>query len=328
MSPSTTGRRRLLHVAGAAAFAATTLRLPSLARAQGTAKPLTLDEVNRLDEAKFVEVFGNVFELSPWVAGSAYARRPFATVTALYDAMMESFRAAPQDQKVAFFRSLSDIGDTHVASSAITGASKHEQARSGIQTITNAELERLMQLNKAYKAKYGYGYTICVLRSTPETVVTQLERRMKNDPATELAVAIREEGYVARLRIADLVAGPGPLKVHGDLNTHVLNAVSGNPAVGMGLELHEIFGERLRQVSQVTTNALGRADLLKDRPLPIGRYELRFAVADYFRSSGVAVGDKPFIDYVPVRFAVDGAEGHYHIPLICTPWTFSTYRGS
>jgi 2-oxo-4-hydroxy-4-carboxy-5-ureidoimidazoline decarboxylase len=307
----------MLLPVGAAAFAASALRPPSAARAQGAAKPVTLDEVNRMDEAKFVEVFGNVFELSSWVAKTAYAKRPFATVTALYDAMMGAFRAVPQEQQVAFFRSLSDIGDE-----------KRMQAAVGIRSMTDADLERLMQRNRAYKAKFGYGYKICVLRSTPETVVTQLERRLANDPATELANQLREQSFIVRIRIAELVTGPGVPRIHGDLNTHVLNAVSGKPAVGMRLELFELFGERLRRVSEVVIDTIGRADILSGRPLPIGRYELRFAVADYFRSAGVAVGDKPFIDYVPVRFAVDDAEGHYHIPLICTPWTFSTYRGS
>jgi 2-oxo-4-hydroxy-4-carboxy-5-ureidoimidazoline decarboxylase len=326
MSPFSTRRRTLRGLAAVAA--ALTAAPQSVALAQAAAAPVTLDAVNRMDEARFVEAFGNVFELSPWVARAAFAKRPFATVSALYEAMMDAFRSASRQQQVAFFRGLSDIGDKHVASSAITDSSRREQARGGIGTMAEADLERLMELNQAYKARFGYGYTICVLRSTPETVLAQLRRRLKNDPDTELAVAMREQAYIVRLRIAELVAGPGSPRVFGDLNTHVLDAVSGTPAAGMRLELYERFGERLRRVAEVTTNALGRADILKDRPVPIGRYELRFQLADYFRSSGVPVGDQPFIDYVPVRFAVDDAEGHYHLPLICTPWTFATYRGS
>ena len=78
------------------------------------------------------------------------------------------------------------------------------------------------------------------------------------------------------------------------------------------------------------TNADGRTDqpLIGGRPLPIGRYELRFAVGDHFRSRGVEAGDPPFLDIVPLRFSIAEPEGHYHVPLLCTPWSYSTYRGS
>ena len=65
-----------------------------------------------------------------------------------------------------------------------------------------------------------------------------------------------------------------------------------------------------------------------DRPLPIGRYELRFAVGDHFRSRGIEQNDPPFLDIVPLRFSIAEPEGHYHVPLLCTPWSYSTYRGS
>ncbi|MEI6723172.1 MAG: hydroxyisourate hydrolase, partial [Betaproteobacteria bacterium] len=78
------------------------------------------------------------------------------------------------------------------------------------------------------------------------------------------------------------------------------------------------------------TNKDGRTDtpLIAGRPVPIGTYELRFAVAGYFKSRGVALADPPFLDVVPIRFAVAEAEGHYHVPLVMTPWGYATYRGS
>lgn len=131
----------------------------------------------------------------------------------------------------------------------------------------------------------------------------------------------------ASLSAGDTRAQSAP-KVNGDINTHVLNAVSGQPAMGMTVELFEVQGETLRRLSQATLNAEGRADLMTGRPLAVGRYELRFQVADYFRKQGVAVGDPPFLDYVPVRFSIDTPNGHYHVPLIATPWSYATYRGS
>lgn len=117
-------------------------------------------------------------------------------------------------------------------------------------------------------------------------------------------------------------------RVNGDINTHVLDAVSGRPATGMMVELFQVEGETVRRLSQATLNDEGRADLVMGQRLVVGRYELRFQVADYFRKQGVAVGDPPFLDYVPVRFSVDTPNGHYHVPLVTTPWSYATYRGS
>jgi 2-oxo-4-hydroxy-4-carboxy-5-ureidoimidazoline decarboxylase len=85
-----------------------------------------------------------------------------------------------------------------------------------------------------------------------------------------------------------------------------------------------------RLVARVCTNADGRTDapLIHGRPVPIGRYELLFAVGDYFADLGTPLPDPPFLDVVPVRFSVAEPEGHYHVPLLVTPWSYTTYRGS
>ena len=96
----------------------------------------------------------------------------------------------------------------------------------------------------------------------------------------------------------------------------------------MTVELFEVKGEAFRRLSIATVGADGRADLISGRPLALGQYELRFHLADYFQRQAVQVGDPPYLDYVPVRFWVDTPGGHYHVPLICTPSSYSTYRGS
>jgi hydroxyisourate hydrolase len=117
-------------------------------------------------------------------------------------------------------------------------------------------------------------------------------------------------------------------KSPGDLNTIVADAVSGRPAAGMIIELYEISGETPRKITQVSTGEDGRVDVIGSGPLPLGKYELRFLVGDYFRKQGVVVGDPAFLDFVPVRFSITDPAGHYHVPLICTPSGYTTYRGS
>jgi 5-hydroxyisourate hydrolase len=111
--------------------------------------------------------------------------------------------------------------------------------------------------------------------------------------------------------------------VSGRLTTHVLDTARGRPAAGVGIELAR-FGESGREVIRmVTTNADGRTDapLMEAGELQAGAYELVFSVGDYF-------GERTFLDRVPVRFTIADPEEHYHVPLLVSPWAYSTYRGS
>jgi hydroxyisourate hydrolase len=116
----------------------------------------------------------------------------------------------------------------------------------------------------------------------------------------------------------------------GRLTTHVLDTASGRPAAGVRIELCEWRDERWRVVKTVHTNADGRTDepLLAGEAMRAGRFELVFHVAAYFRGQGAALAEPPFLDTVPLRFGIADREGHYHVPLLCSPWSYSTYRGS
>jgi 5-hydroxyisourate hydrolase len=109
------------------------------------------------------------------------------------------------------------------------------------------------------------------------------------------------------------------------LSTHVLDLVSGRPAAGMTIELWH-GGRCLRTV---VTNADGRTDapLIDGDALETGEYELLFHVGAYFTAASTAAGPM-FLDRVPIRFTVADAAARYHVPLLCTPWAYSTYRGS
>lgn len=115
----------------------------------------------------------------------------------------------------------------------------------------------------------------------------------------------------------------------GRLTTHVLDTARGQPAAGMTIELFSLHDGRTR-LKQVTTNKDGRCDapLLEGPALTSGRYELVFAVGEYFRVARVATSDPPFLDYVPIQFQVADPAAHYHVPLLVSPFGYTTYRGS
>lgn len=116
----------------------------------------------------------------------------------------------------------------------------------------------------------------------------------------------------------------------GRLTTHVLDLISGAPAAGMTIELASVAGSVRRPIVKTTTNHDGRCDrvLLEGARFTAGVWQLEFDVAEYFKARGVQLAQPPFLDVVTVRFGVANPEQNYHIPLLVTPWSYSTYRGS
>lgn len=114
------------------------------------------------------------------------------------------------------------------------------------------------------------------------------------------------------------------------ITTHVLNTISGRPGAGVRIDFSVWDNDRWKLVKTLRTNADGRTDemILKPEDTRVGRYELLFHVDDYFAAQGVALANPPFIDKVPVRFAVFDPQQHYHVPMLMTPGSCATYRGS
>ena len=117
----------------------------------------------------------------------------------------------------------------------------------------------------------------------------------------------------------------------GHLSTHVLDTMNGCPAAGMVVKLLRIGGEGAQTLLEFTLNADGRNDggaLLDAQAMVAGRYRLVFSVAPYFRARGVRLPEPPFIDDVQIDFGIADAASRYHVPLLVSPWAYSTYRGS
>jgi 2-oxo-4-hydroxy-4-carboxy-5-ureidoimidazoline decarboxylase len=224
---------------------------------------------------------------------------------------------------------------SRVKRAELTDHSQAEQGGLGLDRLGAEEFDRFSRLNAAYREKFGFPFIICVRRHTRDSILRQFERRLANDAAAEQAAALHEIGLITRLRVVSMVEGPGKPNTVGRLSTHVLDTVSGRPAPGVKIMLHEIGASARGLLKETTTNADGRTDvpLIAGEPLRIGTYELSFHVGGYFaKAHGTTLGklatDPPFLDVVPIRFAIAEPEGHYHVPLLVTPWSYTTYRGS
>lgn len=292
---------------------------------------ISLDSLNAADAAGFVAVLGDIFEHSAWVAEAAAGARPFASLADLHTAMTDAVRAAGSDRQLALIKAHPDLAGKAARAGALTADSTAEQASAGLDRLSDQEFTSFHRLNDAYQAKFGIPFIVCVRRHTKDSILHQFERRLRHDAAAESETALSEIFRIAALRLDQRVSAPDRLKVTGRLSTHVLDTHAGHPAAGVAVSLVELSNSgEVRLVTQAATNADGRTDrpLIGERPVPIGRYELRFSVAPYFAGRHTPQADPPFLDVVPIRFSVAEPEGHYHVPLLVTPWSYSTYRGS
>jgi 2-oxo-4-hydroxy-4-carboxy-5-ureidoimidazoline decarboxylase len=292
---------------------------------------LTLDALNAMDQRSFVQALADTVEHAPWVAEAAATRRPFADMAALLRAMTEAVNSASDDRKLALIKGHPDLAGKAARAGTLTADSKAEQASAGLDRLSEEEFSRFNLLNNDYRKKFGMPFIVCARRHGKDSMLHEFERRLRNDARTEKAAALTEIFRIVALRLDQRVEAPDRLKVHGRLSTHVLDTHSGLPAAGVMVELHELSanGEG-RTIANAATNRDGRIDapLIGGRPIPIGTYELRFHVGVYFTRLGTPVADPPFLTVVPIRFSVAEPEGHYHVPLLITPWSYSTYRGS
>jgi 2-oxo-4-hydroxy-4-carboxy-5-ureidoimidazoline decarboxylase len=292
---------------------------------------IPLEQLNAASAGDFAATLAGIYEHSPWVAAAAAGHRPFASLKALDAAMAAAVRTAPSGQQLALIALHPDLAGKAAQAGEMTAESKSEQGGAGLDRLSAAEYARFHRLNDAYREKFGFPFIVCVRRHTRDSILQQYERRLANAPDTEVAAALGEICRIAALRLADKVEAADALPVTGRLSTHVLDTHGGRPAEGMALTLCELGDDGSRRLIVTTvTNHDGRtgAPLIARRPIPIGRYELRFEVGAWYVSRGVQTADPPFLQSVPVEFHVAEPEGHYHVPLLVTPWSFSTYRGS
>ena len=291
----------------------------------------TLSDLNACSKDDFVAALANIFEYSPWIAQQVASARPFAGVNQLFEVMKATVDRAPSELRLALIKAHPDLANKTQRAAGLTVESSAEQNTVGLDRLSDAEYVAFERLNNAYRSKFAFPYIVCVRRHTRDSILRDFERRLPNDAKTETQKSIEEICRIAALRVDQLVVSDDRLQVHGRLSTHVLDTHGGRPAAGIAVELVELseLGAS-RVVKRTFTNADGRTDqpLIGGRPVPIGRYELTFSVGDYFAGRQVVTSDPPFLDRIPLRFSVSEPEGHLHVPLLVTPWSYATYRGS
>lgn len=284
----------------------------------------TLTALNALSAEGFTAALAPVFENAPWVAGGVVAQRPFASLSTLHSAMMALIGRQSAEAQTAFLR-----GHPRLAPETLrhgtTAESTAEQTAAGIGALDDATLAMLTRLNAAYDAKFGFPFILAVRRASLPTLLATFERRLAAGVEAERAEALTEIAAISWMRLLDRIQ-PAPT---GGLSTHVLDTVRAAPAAGLGVELWRIDGEAICLESFITdANGASSRDLLSEGRLRAGTYEWRYDTPTYFASKGYPTPARSFLGKVSVAFSVWNPEEHFHVPLLLTPGSYMTYRGS
>jgi 2-oxo-4-hydroxy-4-carboxy-5-ureidoimidazoline decarboxylase len=166
---------------------------------------LTIDHVNRMSAGEFLAALGGVFEHSPWIAERAFAARPFASVTDLHRAMTDVVKRASRDEQLALLNAHPELAGKEAQSGTMTSDSTSEQGSAGLNALSREEMQRISELNRSYREKFGFPFIIAVRQHTKEGIFRQFESRLANDPETELAACLEQVFIITRLRLDGLI---------------------------------------------------------------------------------------------------------------------------
>ena len=292
---------------------------------------MTLHELDHCAADAFNALMGEVFEHAPWVAQAVLTQRPFGSVEALHRAMLAQVTSLPEPELIQLLAGHPELGGAQARKGMMTVDSVREQGALSLNALAQEDASRWDALNAEYRKRFGFPFILCISRHTRASALKVFEKRLANERATELALAVDEIALITRLRLAGRIVDHGLSRIHGALSTHVLDTSRGCAAAGMRFTLHELGADGApdRLLIDAVTDARGRTakPLLQGMPLRIGTYQLRFFVGDYFRKTTSEQDDWPFLEVVPVVFNINEPEGDYHVPLTVTPWAYSTYRG-
>jgi 2-oxo-4-hydroxy-4-carboxy-5-ureidoimidazoline decarboxylase len=164
-----------------------------------------LENVNRMDEATFVSVFGSVYEHSSWVAEAAWPQRPFASLDGLHSVMDRIVQGSAQSRQMTLIKAHPELAGRLAGSGQLTAESRSEQAKAGLTSLPENLTKRMLELNDSYQRKFGFPFIICARLNHVATILQAMEGRLTNGRETEVKTALQEISKIARLRLADII---------------------------------------------------------------------------------------------------------------------------
>ncbi|KAL3900154.1 MAG: hypothetical protein SGARI_006303 [Bacillariaceae sp.] len=281
-----------------------------------------------------VEALGGIYEHSPWVA-EAFVKDysnmgDITTITELANNLKSIVDSASHEQKMALLDAHPDLCEKVEKMKELTAESQEEQSKAGLQSMEGDELDNFKRMNRDYNAKFGFPFILAVRNASKNTVLSALGGRLPNSQQEEFVTAIQQVHKIAWMRLLSKI---NTEDAKGFLTCHVLDTANGIPAANMKIVLNRLTpDDHAGVVGEFVTNEDGRLEggpaLKGGKEFTVGTYEWTFYAGDYFASKGTYTSGTPFLDVIPLRFGIDNPDDHYHVPLLVSPWSFSTYRGS
>jgi len=159
--------------------------------------------LNTLDQPRFADAIGSIFEGSRWIAEAAWDARPFANMDAVLNAMRAAVENAPREKQLSLLRAHPDLGTR----ARIGAESAAEQSSAGLDRLTRAEFEKLARMNDSYRRKFGFPFLFAVTGSTKHDIIVALERRLDASPEDEFREALRQVYRIAEIRLRNIIRG-------------------------------------------------------------------------------------------------------------------------
>lgn len=166
---------------------------------------LTLQQLNALDRDAFTTALGSLFEGPPWIVAEARARRPFADREALYRALVDVMRTAPEQRQVALLRAHPDLVGRAALAGTLSRDSMAEQAAAGLNRLSPDDIAAFQRLNGEYQSKFGFPFIVCARENTKETILAGFGARLPHSRDEEINIALGEVAKICHLRLDGLI---------------------------------------------------------------------------------------------------------------------------
>ena len=170
-----------------------------------TDRLVCLQELNKGKDQDFIAALGEVFEQSPWLVKRTASARPFVSLDALIDALMETMYGATKEEKLLLIRAHPDLAGKAAREGSLTDHSQQEQSSIGLDCLSDREYERFTRLNDAYKKKFGFPFIIAVVDHTKESILEAFEERLESDRDNQIEEAIKNIGRIVSTRVLGTV---------------------------------------------------------------------------------------------------------------------------
>lgn len=280
---------------------------------------MTLKDFNNLDRDAAAKELFSCCGSQNWVA-LLMQKFPFGSHETLIEKAREVwYEECNKNDWLESFRQHPKIGDKKSLTEKFAGK---EQA--SVASATEEIIDALAKANAEYEKKFGFIFIVCATGKSPEEMLRLMKDRLKNNSDDELTIAMGEQHKITLIRFKKLLEDLQFLTM-SQITTHVLDTAAGKPGDDLSIMLQQLHTHGYATIAQGITNKDGRiVDLLPpDKKLQLGTYKLVFETGIYYSAKSI----KTLYPLVEIQFMISD-DSHYHIPLLISPFGYSTYRGS